>query len=76
MFTGVKTRFSLLLPILKPDYVAKRIVHAVLTNKKRLIMPRFVYGIYALRLLPVGLMDVFARFFGISNAMDDFTGRS
>jgi len=76
MFDGVKTRFPLFLPILKKEYVVKKIVKAVLKNKKRLIMPRFVYSVYLLRLLPPAMMDLIADFFGISHAMDDFRGRS
>jgi len=75
MFDGVKTRFPLLLPILKKEYVGKKIVKAVLKNKKRLIMPRFVYSVYLLRLLPPAMMDAIADFFGISHAMDEFKGR-
>jgi all-trans-retinol dehydrogenase (NAD+) len=76
MFKGVKTRFPLLLPILKPEYAAKRIVVAILKGKKRLIMPRFVYLVNLLRLFPVGFLDAMAEFFGISRAMDEFTGRT
>ncbi|QQO10598.1 SDR family oxidoreductase [Breznakiella homolactica] len=75
MFKGVKSKVPLLLPILKSEYAARRIVSAILKNKKRLIMPRFVYGVYVLRLLPAGAFDVMADFFGINNSMDDFTGR-
>jgi all-trans-retinol dehydrogenase (NAD+) len=75
MFTGVKTRFPLLLPILKPAGAAGRIVKAVLKGHRRLIMPRFVYALYLLRLMPVAVLDAAADFFGISRAMDDFTGR-
>lgn len=75
MFAGVRTRFPLLLPILKPEYVARRIVGAILRRKKRLIMPRFVYATFLLRLLPVAFMDAVAGFFGMTRAMDDFTGR-
>jgi all-trans-retinol dehydrogenase (NAD+) len=75
MFKGVKTRFPLLLPILSGGAAAKRIVKAVLKNKRRLIMPRFVYATLLVRMLPPGLTDFLADFFGISNAMDDFTGR-
>jgi all-trans-retinol dehydrogenase (NAD+) len=75
MFQGVKTRFSFLLPILNPEYAAKRICKAIIKNKKRLIMPRFVYAVYLIRLLPVGAFDFISDFFGISNSMDDFTGR-
>lgn len=75
MFDGVKTRFPLVLPILGSAYAARRIVRAIETGKKRLIMPRFVYLIYILRLLPVGVMDALSDFFGINNAMDEFRGR-
>jgi all-trans-retinol dehydrogenase (NAD+) len=75
MFAGVTTRFPLLLPILKPEYAAKRIVRAVLRGKKRLIMPRFVYCVNLLRLFPVGFVDAMAAFFGISHSMDHFIGR-
>ena len=76
MFAGVRTRFPLLLPILKPEYAARRIVGAIARGKKRLIMPRFVYSVFLLRLLPVAVMDVIADFFGMTRAMDHFTGRS
>ena len=76
MFDGVKTRFALVLPILKKEYAVKKIVKAVLKNKKRLIMPRFVFSVYFLRLLPPAIMDLIADFFGISHAMDDFKGRT
>jgi len=39
-------------------------------------MPRFVYTVYLLRLLPPGIMDWTANLFGISHAMDDFRGRA
>jgi all-trans-retinol dehydrogenase (NAD+) len=75
MFRGVKTRFPLLLPILKPATAAGRMVKAILKGHKRVIMPRFVYALYLLRLMPVAVLDWAADFFGISHAMDDFTGR-
>jgi all-trans-retinol dehydrogenase (NAD+) len=75
MFEGVRTRFPLLLPILKSGYAAKRIVKAVLKNKKRLIMPRFVWTVNLLRLFPPGVLDWAADFFGINKAMDEFKGR-
>jgi all-trans-retinol dehydrogenase (NAD+) len=75
MFKGVKTRFPLLLPILKPQPAVKRIVKAVLKNRRRLIMPAFVNLVLYLRIFPPGVMDAIAGFFGISHAMDEFTGR-
>ncbi len=76
MFQGVKTRFSWLLPILSPEYVAGRICKAIQKKKRRLIMPRFVYVVFPSRLLPVDLFDGLLRFFGINQSMDEFSGRS
>lgn len=75
MFKGVRTRFPLLLPIMKPEYAAGRILRAIERRTARVIMPRFVYSAYLLRLLPVSLLDLLADFFGISTAMDHFSGR-
>jgi all-trans-retinol dehydrogenase (NAD+) len=75
MFRGVKTRVPFLLPILEPSRVVRRIVRAVLKNRRRLVLPRFIYSIYILRLLPVPVLDAVADFFGINNSMDDFSGR-
>ncbi len=74
MFEGVKTRFSWLLPILEPEYVADRIVKAIRKNRRRLLMPRFVYTALPLRVLPVRWFDALIGFFGISRSMDEFTG--
>ncbi len=76
MFSGVKTRFPLLLPILKPEYVADRIVRGVLKEKKMIILPFFVRTLFLLRLFPVSLFDRVAEFFGINSSMDEFTGRT
>ncbi|MEM7082202.1 MAG: SDR family oxidoreductase [Pseudomonadota bacterium] len=75
MFAGVKTRFSWLLPILSQNYVVERMVTAIEANKRRLIMPRMVYSVFLMRLLPVSAMDALMRFFGVSKTMDEFTGR-
>lgn len=75
MFSGVKTRFNFLLPILKEEYVVKRIVKAVAKGKGRLIMPRFIYTIFPLRLLPVSFQDIIFEFLGLNKTMDDYFGR-
>jgi all-trans-retinol dehydrogenase (NAD+) len=76
MFEGVRTRFSWLLPILDQEYVAQRIMKAIRRKKKRLVMPRFVYLVFPLRLFPIALFDWLSDFFGISKSMDHFRGRS
>ena len=75
MFEGVRTRFPWLLPILDPEYVVRRIVRAIEKDRRRLIMPRFVYTGWPTRLLPVAWFDALMAFFGISHSMDEFRGR-
>ena len=74
MFDGVKTRFSWLLPILKPEVVAERIVDAIQKDRRRLVMPWFIYTSWPSRLLPVSWFDALMTFFGISHSMDEFRG--
>jgi all-trans-retinol dehydrogenase (NAD+) len=74
MFQGVTTRFPWLLPILEPEYVADRIIAAIEQDRRRLILPRFAYVNFPLRLLPVAWFDALIDFFGISRSMDEFRG--
>ena len=76
MFEGARTRFSWLLPVLQPEAVASRIVKAVQKNRRRLVMPWFVYTVWPCRLLPVKFFDALMAFFGVSRIMDDFRGAS
>jgi len=76
MFHGVQTRVPWLLPILEPEYAADRIVDAVRRRRRRLVMPRFVLGVYAARLLPVPAFDALMHWLGVSRSMDEFTGRA
>ena len=75
MFAGVRTRFPFLLPIMKPEAVAARIVRAIEGNESRVILPWFVRCAFPLRLLPTAWFDALMGFFGITKSMDDFTGR-
>ena len=75
MFEGVKTRFPLLLPILREQDVVERIVKAIQHDRPQVLMPWMVHTLPAMRLLPVGVFDTLADFFGITTAMDEFTGR-
>ncbi len=76
MFRGVATRFPWLLPILKEEKVAERIVRAVARNRRRLVMPWLVWWVPPLRMLPVGMFDALADLLGINRSMDHFEGRS
>ena len=76
MFQGVKTRFPLLLPVLKEQQVADRVLKAIRRNTQQVQMPWMVQTLPMMRLLPVWAFDELADFFGLNNAMDAFTGRS
>ncbi|KAK6959523.1 epidermal retinol dehydrogenase 2 [Biomphalaria glabrata] len=77
MFTGVKSRFPSLLPLLDADHVVDRIITAVLTNQEMLLIPRSIYLFYLLKgLAPVKVVEVLSNFFSVHDSMDDFVGRS
>jgi len=74
MFDGVKTRFSWLLPILKPEAVVRRTIRAIDKDRRRLVMPWFMYTSWPIRLLPVAWYDALMNFFGVTHSMDEFHG--
>ena len=74
MFDGVK---SSIIPILKPEYVAKSVIRAIERNK---IFKGIPFGFHFIRfwqtVLPVKTFDFFfGKVFGIYHAMDNFKGR-
>ena len=74
MFDGVKSR---IIPILKPEYVAKRVIRAIERNKAFRGIP---FGFHFIRfwqaILPTRVFDFFfGKVFGIYHTMDHFTGR-
>jgi all-trans-retinol dehydrogenase (NAD+) len=75
MFRGARTAWPALLPILRPEYVAGRILEAVEADRRRLLLPRFVGAVLWARLLPVGLFDALMHLFGVDRSMDEFQGR-
>lgn len=76
MFEGVKTRFSFLLPILKEDDVADKVVDAIRRDRPRVIMPPLVHAVPSLRILPVRAFDLVADALGVNASMEDFKGRA
>lgn len=77
MFAGVRTRFPWLLPILREDQVARRIVRAVEANHGRALMPRVVRVVPALReLLPLPVFDSLMDALGVNEAMSRYVGRA
>ncbi|XP_061027318.1 epidermal retinol dehydrogenase 2-like [Eubalaena glacialis] len=75
MFDGCTTGCPFLLPILEPEYAARKIVDAILQDKPYLYMPRFMYFIVFLKsFLPLKLGMLLAEYMGIFNSMDGFSG--
>jgi all-trans-retinol dehydrogenase (NAD+) len=76
MFAGAKTRWPLLLPILRPEDVAARVVGAIQNGRRRVIVPRIVGLTFLARLFPVHWFDAGASFLGVSASMDEFVGHA
>jgi len=74
MFAGVRTRVPWLLPILRPEPVARRIVDAVERDRPMLVMPPIVRLLPALRVLPPRAFDRVMDLFGVNRSMDEFRG--
>jgi all-trans-retinol dehydrogenase (NAD+) len=76
MVKGVKSRFPRLLPILKQEEVATRVIRAVLQDEQEIKIPSTLKLVPVLRVLPVALFDRLAGFLGVHESMEDFVGRS
>lgn len=73
MFNGVRSR---IIPILKPEWVAKKILNAIEKNKKISSWPLGYHMIRTLQaLLPLRGLDLLCKVLGIYNALDHFKGR-
>lgn len=75
MFAGVQTRYPRLLPILKPDEVARQVIVALEAGRRQLVIPPLVRWVPALRVLPVRVFDRVLDALGVNQTMDHFTGR-
>lgn len=76
MFTGAKTKWPRLIPLLEPEFAAERIMQAIRCNQELLVMPFSVHLTFLAKILPVPVMDEIAATLGICDTMDDFKGRS
>ena len=76
MFDGVQTRWPRLLPILQEEDVAAKVLDAIESGRRKLVLPPLVNLLPVLRILPVGLFDRLMDVLGVNQTMDHFTGRS
>ena len=73
---GREDAVPLLLPVLKEQDVADRVLKAIQHDHPVVQMPFMVNTLPAMRLLPVWAFDQLTDLFGLNNAMDAFTGRA
>ena len=74
MFEGVKMNW--LIPILKPEKAAQKIIKGIENDKIFVRMPPMVYFIPFLKgILPVRLFDIMASMLGVYDSMNDFKGK-
>jgi all-trans-retinol dehydrogenase (NAD+) len=75
MFDGVRSRWPRILPILRPEYVARRVVRAIEREERRVFLPRLVHWLPMARVLPVSMFDRLMNVLGVNDSMDEFRGR-
>ncbi|XP_072460727.1 epidermal retinol dehydrogenase 2 [Notamacropus eugenii] len=76
MFQGCTTENPILLPILDPEYVANKIINAVLEEQVYLYLPRFLYFILFLKsFLPTKSGLLLCEYMKIFDVMNSFKGR-
>jgi len=76
MFAGVKTKFSLVLPILTPEKVATQVLDAIDKGTQFKVHPPIVRVVQILQAFPVPFMDAMVEFFGVADTMNEFKGRA
>ncbi|XP_066576034.1 epidermal retinol dehydrogenase 2 isoform X2 [Amia ocellicauda] len=73
MFDGCCTKWPRMLPILEPNYVARKIVDAILKNQVLLLMPRSLYLLMALKNSIHWKFGVLlGRYFGVFESPDQY----
>jgi all-trans-retinol dehydrogenase (NAD+) len=75
MFDGVKSG-SPLLKIQEAPAATERILNAIESTKRELLLPGMVYSVRVFRLFPPAVFDWIADAFGINKAMNAFRGRT
>ncbi|XP_044513935.1 epidermal retinol dehydrogenase 2-like [Gracilinanus agilis] len=76
MFEGCTTENPLLLPILEPNYVADKIMNAVLTEQAYLFLPKFLYYMLFLKsFLPIKSGLALCDYMKVFDVMKYFKGQ-
>ncbi|XP_064640819.1 epidermal retinol dehydrogenase 2-like [Lineus longissimus] len=77
MFKGFNLKNSWALPDLEPEYVADKILEAILTNQEILLMPRVMYLAVIIKwVFPIRCASRILDFLGSNRGMESFVGRA
>ncbi|XP_065175539.1 epidermal retinol dehydrogenase 2-like [Sycon ciliatum] len=77
MFEGAASRIDWLITQLTPEYASGRIVDAIRTNCKMLVMPRIIYAFIVLKaIIPTESALLISKYTGMASAMRKFVGRT
>ncbi|XP_066479682.1 epidermal retinol dehydrogenase 2-like isoform X2 [Tiliqua scincoides] len=77
MFEGCQTKRPRLLPILKPEYVADKIVSGILRNQAIIFLPRSMYFFVTFKyVISENVASTLVDYFGNHSFMDKFQGRA
>ncbi|GAB1604554.1 short-chain dehydrogenase/reductase 3-like [Argonauta hians] len=75
MFEGCISRFPKIFPLIDEEYVAQKTVEATLTNTVSVIIPKHLTPIFWIKtIIPVEVTTMVSDFFGITSAMQTYTG--
>ncbi|XP_059179098.1 short-chain dehydrogenase/reductase 3-like [Physella acuta] len=73
MFAGITTRFPSLFSPINEDYLAQKIITAILTNREKVIVPKLMYLVALFySISPVSAVTPIMKFTGVHKAMDQF----
>ncbi|XP_074058441.1 short-chain dehydrogenase/reductase family 16C member 6-like [Macrotis lagotis] len=76
MFSGCSTKFPLILPLLETEYIANKIINAILEEQVYLITPKMVsIATWLKHTISSEMSLALGDFLGIFNSMDTFRGR-
>ncbi|KAM6171822.1 uncharacterized protein O8D03_007302 [Erethizon dorsatum] len=76
MFEGCTTKYPFLLPIMELEYVAQKVLNAILEEKVYLVLPKFAYVAFVLKqLISTKMMVAFSEYLGADMSMTTFKGR-
>ncbi|EPY76362.1 short-chain dehydrogenase/reductase family 16C member 6 [Camelus ferus] len=77
MFDGCTTKYPFLLPILEKEYVAEKVLNAILEEQTYLMMPKFVYFALLLKqILSSNMIFALIEYLGLDTCMASFIGQS